>query len=130
MGGCGGDDDEPRRPGAATRTELQWVEAYATPTAARAGAPSCSTWRSACRRSRTRPSTCAAPGLSEAEVECAALQEVRRTARALGATQAYANRLADFVWEQIYPKNSPEYFTRACRDGGPLDVNSESSVWP
>jgi hypothetical protein len=71
-----------------------------------------------------------APGLSEAEVECAALQEVRRTARALGATRDYADRLAEFVWERIYPENSPEYFTRACRDGGPLDANPASPVWP
>ena len=71
-----------------------------------------------------------APGLSEAEVECAALQEVRRTAVALGATAEYAKRLAEAAWTDVYPQGTPEYFTEACRDGGPLDANPGSSVWP
>jgi hypothetical protein len=71
-----------------------------------------------------------APALSEAAVNCAALQEVRRTARALGASTAYAALLAEAAWEDVYPDEPSEYVTEACRDGGPLDADPGSTTWP
>jgi hypothetical protein len=71
-----------------------------------------------------------APAASEAETECFAVQEVRRTAQALGATPAYAEQLARVVWNEIYPLNDALYSTTACRDGGPLDMHPERRAWP
>ena len=71
-----------------------------------------------------------APALNEAAVNCAALQEVGRTARALGASRAYAARLARVAWQEVYPDEPSEYVTAACRDGGPLDADPRSAAWP
>lgn len=71
-----------------------------------------------------------APAANEAEVECSAVQQVRALARALGIDGAYADALAQYAWEQIYPENDPEYRTPLCRDGGPLDLDRSSSRWP
>ena len=67
---------------------------------------------------------------SEARIECYALQDVRRVARALGASPAYAASLARVAWTEIYPANDPEYRTPSCRNGGSLDVRPRSDVWP
>jgi hypothetical protein len=67
---------------------------------------------------------------SEAVTECRAMQAIREFARALGATRADAARLAEVFWTDVYPTNTREYRTEQCRDGGPLDLDPESSVWP
>jgi hypothetical protein len=70
------------------------------------------------------------PNGSEAETECYALQDVRRVARLLGASGAYADELAARQWREAYPRETPEYTTPLCYDGGPLDANPETSRWP
>ena len=70
------------------------------------------------------------PGASEAVTECYAMQRADELAIALGADQPYARRLAEAFWQDIYPENEPEYRSRECRDGGQLDLDSSSSVWP
>ena len=67
---------------------------------------------------------------SEAVTECRAMQSIREYARALGATPAEAARLAEVYWTEAYPENAREYRTEQCRDGGPLDLDPGSSVWP
>ncbi len=67
---------------------------------------------------------------SEAETECRGMQSIRTVARLLGANQAYASGLAETYWTYLYPRNSPEYRTRACHNGGPLDSRPRSDVWP
>ena len=67
---------------------------------------------------------------SEAVTECRGMQAIREFARALGATATEAARLADVFWTDIYPTNDREYRTALCRDGGPLDLDPASSVWP
>ena len=67
---------------------------------------------------------------SEAVTECRAMQAIREFARALGARPAQAARLAQTYWTELYPYHDREYRTPGCRDGGPLDLDPESSVWP
>jgi hypothetical protein len=70
------------------------------------------------------------PYASEAEVECYALQDVRHLVLDRGRGRGYANELAGLAWEIGYPRDLPSYQTRRCRDGGPLDRNPRSPVWP
>jgi hypothetical protein len=70
------------------------------------------------------------PNGSEAETECYAVQDVRRVARLLGASSAHADELAARQWRENYPRNTPEYTTPLCYDGGPLDANPDSARWP
>ena len=67
---------------------------------------------------------------SEAETECRGMQSIRAVARLLGASESYASGLAETYWTYLYPRNAPEYRTRACHDGGPLDNRPGSDVWP
>ena len=67
---------------------------------------------------------------SEAETECRGMQSIRSVARLLGASEFYANGIAETYWTYLYPRNSSAYRTGACRDGGPLDDRPGSSVWP
>jgi hypothetical protein len=71
-----------------------------------------------------------APTASEAEVECDAVQHVRPLVRANGWGAKYASELASQAWELSYQRLPPQFRSRACRDGGPLDRNPRSSAWP
>lgn len=66
----------------------------------------------------------------ESVTECYAMQDLRRAARLLGTSQAYADGLAEFYWREVYPENTGPYFTKDCRDGGKLDLHPQSDVWP
>jgi hypothetical protein len=70
------------------------------------------------------------PAGTEAETECYAIQDVRRVARLLGASAAYADELAARQWRETYPSEASGYTTPLCHDGGPLDANPDSSRWP
>jgi hypothetical protein len=67
---------------------------------------------------------------NEADTECFAVQSVRKLAPILGTNASYADLLADVYWEYVYPTEPREYRTGACRNGGPLDLNPRSDVWP
>jgi hypothetical protein len=67
---------------------------------------------------------------SEADTECFAVQRVRELAPILGTSTSYADLLARVYWEYVYPTEPAEYRTGACRNGGPLDLNPRSDVWP
>lgn len=69
-------------------------------------------------------------GQNEPLAECWGMQHIRAAARALGASQAYADELAERYWAELYPTRPPEYRTRRCRDSGPYDVRKDSPVWP
>jgi len=58
------------------------------------------------------------------------MQDVRQLAETLGASRAYAARLATAYWTQLYPGQPREYRTGRCRNGGSLDSDPESDVWP
>jgi hypothetical protein len=70
------------------------------------------------------------PQASEAEVECYALQRVRAMAGDAGRGPRYQEEMALLAWDLGYPNLPPEYRTKRCRDGGPLDLRRETSVWP
>jgi len=71
-----------------------------------------------------------APGGSEAVATCYGLQRMRRAAVLLGAPRAYADSLAELAWTGLYPYGLSKYHSPECRDGGKLDLNPGSSVWP
>ena len=68
--------------------------------------------------------------LNEATAECYAEQLVASTAHKLGASWAYGQRLEALSWEQIYPNHPSQYLSDECRDGGKLDLNAKSHVFP
>ncbi len=70
-----------------------------------------------------------APSASEAEVECYAIQHVRPLVRAAWGSEL-AEEIALHGWEIAYPRLPQHFRTKACRDGGPLDRNPGSNVWP
>ncbi len=67
---------------------------------------------------------------NEAVTECYALQRIRPLARMLGASKMYAAGLAVYTWTNLYAYNDPAYKSRACRNGGSLDLNRNASAWP
>ena len=69
------------------------------------------------------------PSAHETEIECYAIQHVRPLVRAAWGP-ALAEEIALHGWEIAYPELPPQFRTRACRDGGPLDRNPRSSAWP
>ena len=69
-------------------------------------------------------------GSNEAGTECAALQRVDDTARALGASEDRATALARIAWETLYPGNRPEYRSDQCRPGGALDNDPSTPAFP
>jgi hypothetical protein len=69
-------------------------------------------------------------GQNEPLAECWGMQHIREAARALGASYAYADELAERYWAELYPKRPPEYRTRKCRDGGAYDVRKDGPMWP
>jgi hypothetical protein len=72
----------------------------------------------------------AAAAAGEAETECYGMQDIRRVARLLGASPSYAAGLAELYWEELYETLPDDYVSSDCYDGGPLDRNDTSSVWP
>jgi hypothetical protein len=69
-------------------------------------------------------------GENEPLAECWAMQHIREAARKLGASETYADELAERYWAEVYPTRPPDYRSPKCRDGGAYDVDKESSVWP
>jgi hypothetical protein len=70
-----------------------------------------------------------APGASEAEVECYAVQHVRPLVRGAWGAE-YATELALQAWELSYQQLPQTFRSSACRDGGRLDRHPRSSAWP
>ena len=66
----------------------------------------------------------------ERETECLGMQNIALTARVLGLRAGAARRAARWYWRAVYPRNPPGYRSRQCRDGGLLDANPRSNVWP
>jgi hypothetical protein len=66
----------------------------------------------------------------EAIATCDGLQNIERVARALGADDAYARKLADAYWDDLYPQEPPAYRTIACGPNRPLDRTPGDGRWP
>jgi hypothetical protein len=67
---------------------------------------------------------------NEAGAECYGMQMTRDAARRLGATRAYAAKLAEVYWEELYALLPDDYRSDECRDGGAMDAHPASTVWP
>jgi hypothetical protein len=70
------------------------------------------------------------PGRSEAYTECLGMQNMRTVGRMLRLDGSYADFLAEAYWTYVYRYETRDYRTPACHDGGPLDSQPDSSVWP
>jgi hypothetical protein len=70
--------------------------------------------------------------LNEAKAECYGIQAIARTAQLLGRTEAEGRYLAHLYWRDEYhdEDRDPAYVSDECRDGGRLDLNRMSNVWP
>jgi hypothetical protein len=68
--------------------------------------------------------------LSEAEVECYAVQDVRDLVTEAGRTDKFAADIAAYAWDLSYLRNDPVYSTSRCKNGGPLDIYPKSKLWP
>jgi hypothetical protein len=69
-------------------------------------------------------------GTNEAVSECWAIQRAKTVARVLGATRATAAAVGRIYLREHYPHLPVEYQSPECHDGGALDLDPESSVWP
>ena len=67
---------------------------------------------------------------SESIAECYAMQTTATVAVALGIPSPRAEQLQRWVWSRGYRNEPDEYTTTACHDGGPLDLQPASAVWP
>jgi hypothetical protein len=67
---------------------------------------------------------------NEAETECYAVQTMTEVGVELGFGEERARNLAEYAWHYVYPRGDDEYRSDECHDGGALDLNPESSVWP
>lgn len=66
----------------------------------------------------------------EKTAECRGVQLVRPVARMLGATRDYAAFIAVSAWRHNYGSTGGELKSPECRNGGTLDLNPTSAVWP
>jgi hypothetical protein len=67
----------------------------------------------------------------ESRVNCHGMQRVSMMAQALGDTPDDAEQIARYVELYVIPNQSSQYWLSAdCRDGGALDLNPSSSLWP
>jgi hypothetical protein len=68
----------------------------------------------------------------DAAAECRGEQWIAPLAKLLRPTVKPANArlLATLMWRYGYPQLPASYRSPDCRDGGPLDLNAASSVWP
>jgi hypothetical protein len=68
---------------------------------------------------------------NEATVNCHGLQRISLYAEALGDTPDDAEQIARFVQQYVIPGQPAQYQLPAeCRDGGELDLDPASPVWP
>jgi PKD domain len=68
---------------------------------------------------------------NEALATCFGLQLAPRMTMFLGASSAYASRVGILLARWYKRENlSPGYWTAACHDGGPLDLDPGSARWP
>jgi hypothetical protein len=67
---------------------------------------------------------------SEAVIECYAMQRVRDLVRGEGRSAAFAADIAAYAWDVSYRGRDPTYYTKDCRNDGPLDRHRTSDVWP
>jgi hypothetical protein len=65
----------------------------------------------------------------EAAAECRGMQTMVEAGALLGVPRSYARRLAQDFWA-FYPRRPRPYYSRACRDGGALDMRPASHRWP
>lgn len=67
---------------------------------------------------------------SEPVAECYAIQTVAFVAKRFGAGARDAQAAARGVLAELYPRMPGEYQSRACHNGGRLDLRPGSPVWP
>jgi hypothetical protein len=67
---------------------------------------------------------------SEAVAECYGMQRMAETAVLLGVSRQFGQDYAIQYWSVAYQSHHDRYFTRRCRNGGPLDLRPRSNVWP
>jgi hypothetical protein len=67
---------------------------------------------------------------NEAQADCFGLQRAAFVAERLGAEPEEARRLAELALADRAHNAPIEYRTTACYDGGPLDLDPASTIWP
>jgi len=67
---------------------------------------------------------------SEKQAQCWGLQRVVTTAAHLGRSRSEGRYLARLAWTRWYPRSRDDYRSSQCHDGGRLDLNPKSHVWP
>jgi hypothetical protein len=69
---------------------------------------------------------------SEATAECYGIQSVPLATRLLGGGSEYGERVARYYYDTFYNRayKPAVYLSSECRDGGKLDLNPNSHVWP
>lgn len=70
------------------------------------------------------------PYMSEAVVECYAMQEISSAARLLVGRSKYGELVARHYAGDLYAKQPLNYKSGACRNNGPLDLHPARARWP
>jgi len=68
--------------------------------------------------------------LDEALATCFGIQAMEGAALMLGRTDAEGRHLATLFWKHWYERLPPSYRSDECRDGGGLDLDLNTRVWP
>jgi len=68
--------------------------------------------------------------INEAITECSSLQRTAAVAESLGAAPVAAQRLAEAYWADVYPFMPGDYRSPDCVNGGDLDLDPASDLWP
>jgi hypothetical protein len=66
----------------------------------------------------------------EAQATCFGMQEMEGAAVMLGMTPAQGSHLATLFWKHWYDRLPPSYRSDECREGGGLDLDLKTDVWP
>ncbi len=69
---------------------------------------------------------------NEAKAECYGMQSITAAAEALGRSREEGRYLSLLYWRYQYhdERRDPAYVSDDCRDGGRLDLRSNTNVWP
>jgi hypothetical protein len=67
----------------------------------------------------------------EARAQCFGVQESPWIAAQLGASPDDARSIAQYLWDEVYPRyQGTPYWSADCRQDGPLDLSPGDGVWP
>jgi hypothetical protein len=66
----------------------------------------------------------------EARAECFGVQAIDEVVQAMGMSGYEGRYLASLYWRTYYARGDPQYRSTECREGGSLDLQPDTTIWP